>query len=334
MFNSQMVNKFSLNLLGGYTAGVDGFEVAGVFNITQKDVRYFQVAGAVNVVGGSVAGFQAAGISNKVFKKVIGVQVAGVVNHSKLEVQGIQIAGVINQADTESAHQIAGLINRSKGGKGLQVAGITNWAEDHSKGLQVAGIFNRASGTAHHQVAGIINKAGEVKGIQLAGLINIAESSDYPVGLLNFIKDGNKSLSVQLDESAFSYLTFRSGGRVLYGLLGAGYGRWSSEPVYSLETGLGIYLLDRSIYSMDLEVVGQVMNGFDNTNYNTSSLRVLNGIKIHPHLKFFIAPTLNFTTVEKDEGVKSKRLELARRMNDQRIWLLDMGVMGGLQYVF
>jgi hypothetical protein len=334
MFNSQMINKFSLNLLGGYTAGVDGIEAAGVFNINQKDVRYFQVAGAVNVVGGGATGFQVAGISNKVIKNVKGVQVAGVLNHSKQQVQGVQIAGILNQSDAESAHQIAGLVNRSNLTKGLQIAGITNWTENHSKGLQVAGIFNRTSGTAHHQVAGIINKARDVKGIQLAGLINIAESSDYPLGLLNFIKNGKKSLALQLDESAFSYLTFRSGGKVFYGLLGAGYGGWFSDSVYSLEAGLGAYLVDHPVYTMDLEVVGQVMSDFDNTNFNTSSLRILNGIRIHRHLKFFIAPTLSFNTMEKDEAVNSRRFEVARRINDQRIWLLELGAIGGLQYVF
>src|SRR5690606_1244054 len=158
--------------------------------------------------------------------------------------------------------------------------------------------------------------------------------SDYPVGLLNFIKNGKKSLALQLDESAFSHLTFRSGGRVLYGLLGVGYGGWSSEPVYSLEAGLGAYLVDHPVYTMDLEVVSQVMSDFDKTNYNTSSLRILNGIKIQPHLKFFIAPTLNFTTMEKDEAMKSRRLDVVRKIDDQRIWLLDVGAMGGLQYVF
>jgi hypothetical protein len=37
-----------MNVIGGYTAGVDGLEMGGVFNINQKDVRYFQMAGVFN----------------------------------------------------------------------------------------------------------------------------------------------------------------------------------------------------------------------------------------------------------------------------------------------
>ena len=334
MFNSQMINKFSLNLLGGYTAGVDGFEAAGIFNINQKDVRYFQMAGAVNVVGGNATGVQVAGISNKVLKKVRGVQVAGVVNHSKEEVQGVQVAGVINQADSESAHQVAGLINRSKVTEGFQVAGLSNWVEDHSRGLQVAGLFNRASGTAHHQLAGLVNKAGTIKGLQLAGLINIAESSDYPVALLNFIKQGKKTLALQLNESAFTHMVFRSGGRVLYSVLGAGYKGWGTQPMYSLETGIGWYLIDRSTYSMDMELVAQAISDFKDLNYNTSSLRILNGIKIHSHLQLVVAPTFNLTTVDREEDFSSRRWEISKKVNDHRVWLVDVGGIVGLQYVF
>ena len=333
MFNSQMINKFSLNLLGGYTAGVDGFEAAGVFNINQKDVRYFQMAGAVNVVGGAARGFQASGISNKVFKDFTGVQVAGLSNHTLREVRGVQIAGIINQAGTDAGHQIGGLVNRGHRVKGLQIAGVANWA-DESRGVQAAGIFNQASGTAQHQVAGLINKAGEVRGVQLAGLINIAESSDYPIGFLNFIENGRKSLTLQMDGSAIASLAFRSGGRVLYGLLGAGYGGWSYGSLYALETGLGAFLVNRPAYSLDLEVIAQMISDFDEMTYNTSSIRMLNGIKLNPHLKFILAPTLNFTTVEKDEPTHSRRLLLNKVENAHRAWLIELGAMGGFQYVF
>lgn len=50
-FNSQIVNTFSLNLIGGATAGVDGTELAGGFNVNQYDMRGAQFAGVINVVG-------------------------------------------------------------------------------------------------------------------------------------------------------------------------------------------------------------------------------------------------------------------------------------------
>jgi hypothetical protein len=331
MFNSQMVNKFSLNLLGGYTAGVDGFEAAGVFNINQKDVRYFQMAGVVNVVGGEARGFQAAGISNKVFKDFTGVQVAGLYNQTLQDVRGIQIAGIINHAGADAGHQIAGLINSGSRIKGMQIAGIANRAE--SAWLQLAGISNKASETTHHQVAGLINQAGIVKGVQLAGLINIAEQSDYPIGLLNFIENGKRSLTLQIDESAFSSLVFRSGGRVLYGLLGLGHGRWSSS-MYGLQVGLGGHVVDRPVYSMDVELVSHVISNFEDVNNNISSVNLLNGINISPHLKFVFAPTVNFATVGNDETFYTRRLKLSQAAGKNHRYLLELGATVGLQYVF
>jgi hypothetical protein len=332
MFNSQMINKFSINLLGGYTAGVDGFEAAGVFNINQKDVRYFQMAGAVNVVGGEARGFQAAGISNKVLKDFTGVQVAGLSNQTLQEVRGFQIAGIINQAGAEAGHQIGGLINRGHRVKGVQIAGVANWADENG-GVQVAGILNKVSGTARHQVAGLINKAGNVQGVQLAGLINIAKSSDYPIGLLNFVEDGKKSLTLQIDESGLSSFAFRSGGRALYGLLGLGYGGRSSS-VYAFEAGLGWYVVDRPAYSLDVELVSQFISDFGELSNNTSSIRILNGIKISPRLRFILGPTLNFSSIGKDETSHSNRLQLNKAINGSHTWLFELGATGGLQYVF
>src|SRR3546814_13480081 len=36
--SAQVVNNFSVNLIGGYTAGLNGMEMAGVFNMNKKDV--------------------------------------------------------------------------------------------------------------------------------------------------------------------------------------------------------------------------------------------------------------------------------------------------------
>ncbi len=36
--NSQVINNFSFNILGGYSGGTNGFELGGLFNIDKKDV--------------------------------------------------------------------------------------------------------------------------------------------------------------------------------------------------------------------------------------------------------------------------------------------------------
>src|SRR5690606_21458211 len=112
-FNSQVVNQVSLNIIGGHTAGVNGVEVGGAFNVNQQDVRYFQTAGLFNLVGGSVRGVQVAGVSNIVVGDVSGLQVAGVASWGG-NVRGMQLSGAVNVAENTRGMQLAGIMNLSK----------------------------------------------------------------------------------------------------------------------------------------------------------------------------------------------------------------------------
>jgi len=110
LMSSQVVNKFSVNLVGGYTAGVKGFELAGVFNINRLDSKYFQFAGIFNLVGGTVKGVQIAGVSNKSLDSVKGLQLAGYINKAEGLVSGVQIAALNNETRKLKGLQI-GLVN-------------------------------------------------------------------------------------------------------------------------------------------------------------------------------------------------------------------------------
>ncbi|RYG02414.1 MAG: hypothetical protein EOO07_33015 [Chitinophagaceae bacterium] len=98
--SGSVVNKFSLNLVGGYTAGVDGAELAGVFNLNKANVRYVQVAGVLNLTGGNTEGVQMAGVFNMVGQNANGVQVAGVYNHVRGRINGIQVSTANPPTDT------------------------------------------------------------------------------------------------------------------------------------------------------------------------------------------------------------------------------------------
>lgn len=129
MMSSQIVNHYSINALGGYTAGLDGIELGGLFNINRQDVRYLQAAGLFNVVGGNFKGVQLAGLGNTVLKNARGLQAAGIYNTVKDTVTGVQLAGVFNKShvlrglaispvnitDTLDGYAI-GLISLSKNG--------------------------------------------------------------------------------------------------------------------------------------------------------------------------------------------------------------------------
>ncbi|MFD2288913.1 hypothetical protein GJU39_21660 [Pedobacter petrophilus] len=127
--SSQVINKFSLNLAGGYTAGVDGLEFGGLFNINKRNTRYLQLAGIFNLVGGKVTGLQLAGVSNQALDTLKGIQISGFINKTDSEVSGLQVAvlnnkahmlkgvqvGIVNVADTSQGASI-GLINIIRNG--------------------------------------------------------------------------------------------------------------------------------------------------------------------------------------------------------------------------
>lgn len=191
--SGQVVNKFSLNILGGYSAGTDGVEIAGGFNINKKDAQYVQVAGIFNMVGGNVNGAQVGGIFNHNLKNVEGAQIGGIGNYSEGWMKGVQIGGIYNlMGDSVSGVQIGGIYNGSNGNvHGMQIAGIANMARGSAQGGQIAGIVNLYRGSVNGiqlsgianvnidtasgmQIAGISNFVGDdARGVQLSGVTNI-----------------------------------------------------------------------------------------------------------------------------------------------------------------
>jgi len=300
MFNSQVVNRGSVNLVGGYTAGVDGLEIGGVFNINQKHVRMLQMAGAFNLVGGNADGIQMAGVSNTVLGDVSGVQMGGVSNWTG-NVKGIQLAGVINVAKK-------------------------------SQGLQAAGVLNRSSEETGSQISGVINIGGKVKGIQFAGLINVADSSDYPIGLINIIKNGRKSFSLSTDESGLAALTFRSGGRVLYGLVGIGYYPTDRELSYVGEAGIGAHLVNTNRFSLDAEVVNRNITDLEDREQEQASFRILPELRMGPHLSIYAGPSVNYSYPDEENGRIDKIPGWVLYESESTGRALHIGLSGGLKY--
>ncbi|SFB37844.1 peptidase associated/transthyretin-like domain-containing protein [Algoriphagus aquimarinus] len=331
-FSSQTISKFSLNLIGGYTAGIEGLEVAGIFNINKRDVKSVQVAGIFNMVGGSSKGLQVGGIYNSVYRDVDGLQVGGIYNHVRGNVNGLQIGGIINQANNDASAQIAGIVNHAKNSEHLQLAGITNNASQ-SAGFQLAGISNIAGDSVTNQLSAIVNRAKKVNGFQF-GLINIAEESDYSLGLLNFIKNGEMSLSASIDESSFTHLNFRSGGRKMYGILGVAYNLRNIDTPIGLEAGLGIHLIPYSKFSLDTEFVSLSASDFQEISNHLQSFRLLPGYRFGNHLRIFGGPSLNFAFLDPGQEDFTNGWNILNRTTSNGIYRSFGGVIGGIQVIF
>ncbi|PIF29696.1 carboxypeptidase-like protein [Flavobacterium sp. 9] len=256
MMNSQINSSFSLNLLGGYTGGVRGIEMAGLYNINRMNVYALQMAGLFNTVGGSVKGVQLAGIYNNVFGDLRGLQMSCIHNSVKGSQIGLQITGIYN--------------NVKKDSKGLQVSGIQNTVNGTQNGLQLSGIYNIGKDTVRGaQITGIFNYAKELKGVQI-GLINVTDSeSGYSFGLLNFKKNGYKKISITSNEISDLNLAIKTGDNKLYTILMAGRSeRSNEEKLTSFGIGLGknIKLGKRFTYNPEISTQYLYLGNWDQYN--------------------------------------------------------------------
>lgn len=274
MMNSQINSSFSLNLLGGYTGGVRGVEMAGLYNINRMNVHALQMAGLFNTVGGSVKGVQLAGIYNNVFGDLNGLQMSGIHNSVKGSQIGLQISGIYNHVQLDA--------------KGIQIAAIYNNVNGSQNGLQISGIYN----AGHQQVRGMqiagLNYAKELDGLQI-GLINITGSpSGYSFGLLNFKKDGYQKFSVTRNEISDINLAIKTGDNKLYTILMAGKSeRTDEEKLTSFGFGFGknILLGNRLTYNPEISIQYLYLGNWDRYNFvykfdSPLTFRVFKGVAL------------------------------------------------------
>lgn len=329
----EYTNRLSLHALAGLSYSEIGFVLSGFANIIRDDAQGIQIAGFANIIQNNAAGVHVAGFTNIVKNSDTGVSVSGFLNKAST-FEGTQVAGFANivRHDTKGV-QVAGFINTAENAES-QVAGFANIVAHDTKGVQVAGFIN-TSENAENQVAGFINIAKKVKGVQVSGFINIADSSDYPIGLFNFIKDGEKSISITTDETLTGMVSFRSGGRFLYSIVGVGYNfRSDNKSLYGFEAGFGAHIPVRNSLRINTEVTTLTLSDFKDGEYFRTSLRILPAFRFGKHVELFAGPTINYVNYSKQKGkglidhyVWSER----RRSDFQGVYI---GVTGGIQYVF
>lgn len=274
--NSQVTNKFSINVIGGYEAGLKGVELGGAFNIDKNKVTGVQAAGVINVVGGPV----------------YGVQLAGVCNKDLDSLHGFQAAGAINMAKTVNGMQLA-VINTAKIVEGVQ-AGVINLA-DSIRGFQF-GYFNHATQTKGVQWS-LINHTRHLRGLQW-GLINIADTSEgVSFGPINIIKHGGlHELSFYADELSPLNLAFRSGTRKAYGIIYGGVNPDDKRRVYYGGLGYGLQSSISHALAIRTEFTVGALSPFNLHNFTSNGIWRFN-LDLHwqPAKNFAITfgPSLN-----------------------------------------
>lgn len=231
--NGLITNKYSFNILGGYSNGVDVFEFGGILNTVKGDVTGGQIAGVTNLVGGRIRAIQVGGIANVVRGDAEAIQIGGIANLVGGSFRGFQVSGIAGLND--SAHtgaqlsgicsvvtgklvgtQVSGISSFANAGfVGAQIGGISSFAKGDSKGVQLAGIYNHTVGNflggqisgignrfgrgkSWFQLAGIFNSASTNSGLQIASIFNYAATNrGVQLGLIN-VSDSSKGVAFGL----------------------------------------------------------------------------------------------------------------------------------------
>ncbi|MEP1095058.1 MAG: hypothetical protein ABJG78_08105 [Cyclobacteriaceae bacterium] len=280
--SSQIKNNASLNLIAGYTYGVDGVELGGVYNISRGEVWGAQIGGFGNTVGGEVHG----------------LQMGGFVNTSKDYVKGAQVAGFINVAsDSVNGFQMGGFTNLTREMRGIQVAGFSNHTKRMS-GFQLSGFINTTQEMEGFQLTGFINIAKEVKGLQLS-VINVADTvtSGVPFGLFNIVKkNGFISPAIESDDVVPYRFAFRSGLDKFYSVLSAGIDP-GDHWTFGAGFGSRLFPLKEKKFFLNPELRWvNVAEGSGAEDENNTIIRFnFNfGYQVLKHLSITTGPTLNY----------------------------------------
>lgn len=271
--SGNVVNDYSLNVLGGFSGGTQKAELGGLFNIDKGDVRSVQVAGLFNQVGRKVSGLQLAGLANATLDSVDGAQIAGLANFTTGDVQGLQLAGLLNLTTSNI--------------KGTQIAGIANFANRDVEGAQISGILNIARNVSGSQV----------------GLFNYSDSTTgAPVGLISFVRKGYHKVEVGADEMMAMNISLRTGTRSFYNMLFAGMRpEQADSTTWAFGYGIGFSpKLGRKTF-LNIEFSSQQMN-----KGNVLALNLINRAylgfdwQMAEGFGLYAGPTLNWRVYESD----------------------------------
>ncbi|HEY9260234.1 STN and carboxypeptidase regulatory-like domain-containing protein [Chitinophaga sp.] len=321
--SGQVVNKFSVNMLGGYAAGVDGVEIGTVFNIVKNDMQHVQLSGMVNVVGGKTKGVQIAGFHNNVLDSMIGVQMSGISNITESSLRGVQITGAIGQVygnmngvqlsgitnvtrGNSIGWQVAGAFNYTKGNvEGLQLSGLVNYSQKDAKGAQISGAGNVTHGTMKGlQLGALFNYARQMDGVQI-GIVNIADTvNGYSIGIINIVRRGYKKVVLFSTDVLPYNIAWKAGRSELYSILLGGFGTGENNNAWSIGYGIGKNIAFNKVLFLSAEVTAQNtwQGGWDH-NTQVYRLQPSLNVKLGKRISLFAGPALSIAVADNENKV-------------------------------
>ncbi len=115
-------------------------------------------------------------------------------------------------------------------------------------------------------------------------------------------KNGEKSLGLSIDETQTTMLSFRSGGQVFYGIIGAGYNFNNKSQKYAYQAGVGARLVNSGMFRLKTELIASGLESFKGSIYYKSSSYLLPALKLSKSVEIFTGPSINFIETDSEEG--------------------------------
>lgn len=306
------------------------------FSLTAQDNKYQNLPSLNLLLGISYNEpcFTFSPLCNIILNNASGVQFAGLTNHIKNSGKGVEFAGLVNTASHFKGLQFAGFTNIADHATGLQFAGLSNTATKYIRGVQFAGIVNTAGDVNGIQFAGFVNIAKKVRGVQFATLVNVADTCDCPIGIINIIRNGEKGIALTYDINGTGIVSFRSGGKYTYGIIGVGINhRIDGDNKIAIEAGYGVHIPVFEWFRIDNELKATTIGTAENS-INNFSYSLLPSFIINRHYNIFAGVSINYLFTQSSNTLFDPCSQLwAKDSNNSHQELYISGQIG-VQYIF
>ena len=314
-------NKYSFNILAGYSKGIDRFELGGLLNIDNGNVKYAQIGGLANIVAGNMLGAQVAGLLNSNNGQMKGVQIGGLLNLNKKNLQGVSIAGIGNITSSYThGVQLGGIFNYNSARiKGVQVAGIATYTNQFCHGVQLAGIINYSKNHHGVQLASIVNKTDTLRGVQVSAffnkasfvkgtqiaLINRADTFiGVPFGFFSYVKKGYHPLEIGIDELGIATLSYSTGVNKLHNIFTLGI--YTPQLRYlTIGYGFGSEFKISKRWKFSTSAVSHLLQSTQTNTFKVNTLsKLFSGLEYQLTSKISVGagPTLSLLSSDKEDA--------------------------------
>ena len=141
----------------------------------------------------------------------------------------------------------------------------------------------------------------------MAGIVNIADSSDYPIGLLNFIKNGYHKVTLSTNDLINTNIALKTGNAALYTILLGGINFADTAKIETFGLGLGHDFIFSKRFSIATELTAQQLHlgNWDRANVLTK-FQLNFQVQLFKGVAVYAAPTYNYYISNAPVGSSAK----------------------------